>query len=346
MNTQIIAFLVASALLQASEGDDDDRSKWLLITGSMPKFGAGAQEARDAAMREGMGPYRIRLGTGKDAVTFDYGRIDPLAITLGTTIDWMRNIKQVARNDKTYAQAAVSMVADTLIGQMTDKTMLRGINDTFSMMSGKSSFSKYAARQFATFLVPNIIRQPIRDSNTTYDSTITEAGAEGFVKSLVYEMYPNAEDKLGGILPKNPMAPPASRDAYGEKEKRPDSGVTVADWMFKPLPYTPNRYDDMVRRDRRLYPEKDIKMPAELSTDFKYTDPLTGNKENLKLTPRQYDILQNIYRNVWSQARINVTNSDELEKAKRSASATAWEIAKASPIFMLESRKTSDKNKK
>ena len=346
MSSQIMSWCIAAALMSMMEGDDDDRTKKILITGSMPKFGEGAQENRDAAMREGMGPYRIRVGTGKDAMTFDYGRIDPLAITLGTTVDWIRAIKKNVRGDQNISETATTLIADTLVGQMTDKTMLRGMNDTFMMMSGKSSFSKYAARQLATFLVPNLIRQPIRDANTTYDASVTESGMEGFAKSLIYELYPNSDEKLGGALPKNPMAPPASRDAYGETEKRPNTPMTLADWVFRPMPYTPNRFDEMVRRDRRANPEKDIRMPGELAKSYTHTDPLTGNKENLKLTPAQYEILQNIYRNVWRQERIGITNSEDLEKARRVASQTAWEIAKANPRFMLEARKTSEKNKK
>ena len=339
---QIISFAVASALVDMIEGDDDDKKKPILITGSMSKFGEGAQSERDAAYREGMGPYRIRVGDK----TFFYGNIDPLAVVLGTTTDLIREFKKVKRGEKTLSESAVTLVADTLIGQMTDKTMLRGMNDAMMQATGRGNVRQYAARQLATFLVPNILRQPLRDTNPYQDSRITNEGLQGFNEALLYELYPNSREKLQSNFPRNPVSPPADRDAYGEKIAKPSSGNLLTDWMLREMPYTPNRYDELVRRERKLYPEReDIKMPGDLSTSFVYDNPKTGGKERLKLTPVQYEMLQNIYRNVFRQTRAGVTNAEELEKAKREASDTAWEIAKANPRFALESKKTSDKKK-
>jgi hypothetical protein len=339
MGSQILSWTMAVALYSMIEGDDDDREKKILITGSMKKFGAGAQEEREAAYREGLGPYRIKVGN----TTYDYGRVDPLAITLGTTVDWIREIKKNIQGKKTPWESATTLMADTLVGQMTDKTMLRGMNDTFMMMGGKFKPQKWAARQLATFLVPNLIRQPIRDYNPYYDATVTEGGFfEDFASKFLYEIYPNAEDKLGGLLPKNPIAPPEDRDAYGEKVKRPDNPITPINWILRPQPFKRNRYDDMVRRQRRREPGRtDIRMPGELSKSFTYTNPKTGAKERHKLTGVQYEILQRAYRSVWKTERLSATNAEELGKARSRASDLAWEIAKRTPAFQRASSKTS-----
>jgi hypothetical protein len=348
MGSQILSWSLAAALYQMFEGDEDDRSKPILITGSMPKFGAGAQENKDAAMREGMGPYRIRINLGKYSKTFEYGRIDPLALTLGTTVDLVREGKKLVRREKTTWEAGTTLLADTIVGQMTDKTMLRGMNDTFMMMSGKFDPKQWAARQLATMIVPNILRQPLRDSNSYYDASVHHGSMEDLAKAFVYELYPNAEDKLGGLIPANKFAPPASRDAYGEKEKRPDSGNPVADWIVRPQPYTPNRFDNIVRRERRENPGRDdITMPGNLSKTYTYTNPLTKEKEKHKLVGSQYEILQNLYRSIWRSERASVTgDAASLKKASDKARDLAWEIAKKSPRFQIEAKKQSDRNKK
>jgi hypothetical protein len=330
-----MSHLIAWFLWGIMEGDDDDRDKDILITGSLPKYGKGASENRAAAMREGMGAFRIKLF----GQTFDYGRLDPVATTLGTTTDLIREFKKSRRGEKDAAEIGVTLLADTIVGQMTDKTMLRGINDNFMMASGKLPLDKWAARQLANMLVPNIIRQPIRDTNPYYDANIDINGVGGFLEAVFYESLPNSVDKLGGLLPANPKAPPAARDAYGEKTKRPKT------WLTRKQTYTPNRLDNIIRRDQKMNPGDDIKMPGKMSNSYTYTDPETGKKEKHKFTKDQYGIVQRLYRTFLRQERTYVTDGKGVTDAKEKAGKMARSTALKNPKFLLEAKKNSAKLK-
>jgi hypothetical protein len=317
------------------EGDEDDDDKFILMTGTRKRFGKGAWSDLDAERREGMGPTKIRIGRGENAVTYDYGRLDPASTALATTIDWIREIKLVSRKKKSIPDAAITLLSDTIVGQMTEKSMLRGINDVFKMMEGRLSPTKYAARQLATMLVPNMIRQPIRDSNEFYDTPIVEPGMKGALETLAYEMYPQNED--GAILPKNPIyVPPPKRNAYGDMVERPEGSV------LKKTEITKIHSDEVIRRARRNDPHnKDIRMPSRLGKTYRYEDPVTGDKRDQKLTPKQYDILQTIYRNEWKlEEAKGLTTAEEVSKAKDRAASLARGIAMANESFIKEGRRT------
>ncbi|MDB4792342.1 hypothetical protein OAG69_00240 [bacterium] len=349
-SSQMQSMLITYMIYGMVEGDEDDREKFILMTGSMPKFGPQATENKAAAQREGMGPYRIRVGNR----TFEYGRIDPLALTLGTTIDLIREFKLNRRGEKDIPESLQTLAFDTVVGQLTDKTMLRGINDTFSMSTGKLPVSKFAARQLTTFIVPNIIRQPLRDTNTYYDHNLSEGGWAGFQNTLLYEMYPNAEDKLGGAIPKNPWSiPPSGIDAYGEKKKRPNilsdksSMLTPLDWIFRPQNYTPNRFDQTVRREQRRDPgNENIKMPGAVSKKYTYKNPSTGQSESHKMSGEQTEIFHRLYRQFWRQERGSATTAAGIASAKKNASELARAVAMKDPRFLKAAREQSRKKKK
>jgi hypothetical protein len=297
-SSQIVSHIIATAIYGMAEGDDDDKDKKFLITGSMPKFGEGARKNREAAYAEGMGQYHIRIGDR----TFDYGRIDPLAITLGTTVDFIRNIKKTKRGDQGMMDWGEDFVKNTVIGQFTDKTMLRGLNDIFLMMAEQKRPEKWAARQLATFLVPNVLRQPIRDTNTNYgESGMDERGFEGFARILGSEIYPQADK--GELLPYNPNSPATSRDAFGAEVKRPAYfGKKIplvghmADWILKPHEYKMVRENELVRGYRKRNPyDKDVTIPSKNSKRYSYTDPVTKDKFTLPMTNKQYEIFGKLY---------------------------------------------------
>jgi len=336
---QFWGWVIGAFLMQAMEGDDDDRTKKFLITGSMSKFGKGSKQEREAAEREGMGAYRMRFGD----YVIDYGRIDPLAITMGTTVDLVREAKLMARGKKEAPEVVTTLLADTIASQLTDKTMLRGMNDAFMMAGGRMDFGRWAARQLATLFIPNLLRQPLRDTNTYYDAPVSKSGAEGFWQSLLYEMYPNAEEKLGGMIPANPNAPPASRDAYGNLSGRPETGPTplhtAFSWIFRPKKYTPGRYDEMVRRDRRRQPGEEFTMPGKTKNTYSWTDPASQRKVELKFTPDQYERFQRVYRSLWQANRPYATDSESIEKIRRKIRTQAMDVMQYDPVFRNDARK-------
>tara|TARA_B000000437_G_scaffold135959_1_gene98696 strand:- start:24105 stop:41219 length:17115 start_codon:yes stop_codon:yes gene_type:complete len=363
LSQQLLSTVLAAAILAMFEGDEDDEEKPILITGSMPKFGKGAAAEREAAIRAGMGPFKIRIKKdatllfgaipvgemltpeGEAGVTFDYGRIDPLAITLGTTIDWVKTFKRLGRKERNIAEAGWELFTDTLFGQLTDKTSLRGMNDAFGIASGKISPEKWSARQFATFLVPNVFRQPIRDGNLTYDARLSLGDANPVWKLLLYEMYPSMDSKVLGIdLPRNKFAPGSQRDAYGELLKRPRG---FGSWIARQQPYTPKFFDKMIHKGRKLEPyREDLTMPTRVSNSYVYTDEATGLKQKHKMTPLQYKILQQNYQRVWQEESLSVRNAEDIAPARRRASDKARAMSYENIEFKLEARRTFNKKLK
>lgn len=222
------------------------------------------------------------------------------------------------------------------------------------MSTGKLPVSKFAARQLATLIVPNIFRQPLRDSNTFYDHNLSEGGWAGFQNTLLYEMYPNAEDKLGGAIPANPWSiPPSGIDAYGDKVKRPNiltdksSMLTPLDWIFRPQKYTPNRFDKIVRREQRRDPgNENIKMPGAVSKKYTYKNPSTGQSESHKMSGEQTEIFHRLYRQFWRQERGSATTAKGIASAKKDASELARAVAMKDPRFLRAAREQSRKKKK
>ena len=339
LSSQMLSTGIAYILMGAMEGDDDDDEKFFLMTGSRPKFGKGARAQREAEARKGMGPFKIRVGRGENAVIFDYGRFDPFSTALATTIDWIRESKKVMRGDKKVHEAAVTLLTDTVVGQLTDKTMLRGMNDVFKMMDGRMSVTKYTARQIATVLIPNLFRQPLRDSNEFYDAPVTEKGLKGFYETVAWEMYPQEE---GGFFPKNPVhVPPAKRDAYAERPKRPKG---IGSWMLKQKELTPNRMDEIINEERRLDPGNDkIMMPTSQGKEYSMVDPVTGVSHTYKLTPKQYGIFNRIYKiELRKISHLAMPGSPaSVKKTVADARKSAREIALRDPEFRVDANKAA-----
>ncbi len=219
------------------------------------------------------------------------------------------------------------------------------MNDAFGIASGKISPEKWSARQFATFLVPNVFRQPIRDGNLTYDARLSLGDANPVWKLLLYEMYPSMDSKVLGIdLPRNKFAPGSQRDAYGELLKRPRG---FGSWIARQQPYTPKFFDKMIHKGRKLEPyREDLTMPTRVSNSYVYTDEATGLKQKHKMTPLQYKILQQNYQRVWQEESLSVRNAEDIAPARRRASDKARAMSYENIEFKLEARRTFNKKLK
>jgi len=156
MSEQLIAWTAMALIFGAVQGDDDDDDKMLLITGSQPRSEATAG-LRDLNTRATGGEYVIRIG-GRNGVTIPYGRFDPIATVLGTTTDLIRSIK---RNGTTTENLA--SVWNYMVAQTNSKTFLQGIANISTILEGKSDPVGATKRTVLQALVPNIIRQPLRN---------------------------------------------------------------------------------------------------------------------------------------------------------------------------------------
>lgn len=184
-----------------AEGDDDDMDRGLIITGSMP-FTLANRAEREAQMRSGLGPYRISWHgkDGRERVGFNYGRIEPLATAMGSTVDTIKAIKRGMREGKDVS-SIVSNMLGSMVSQAKDKSFLRGFSDVIDLGDnviesireksgdGDSIADNRKLRQFlagrVAMLMPNIIKQPVREA----DSAFRER-TNSFIEELFYQTLP------------------------------------------------------------------------------------------------------------------------------------------------------------
>jgi len=156
LSEQLIAWTAMALLFAAAQGDDDDEDKPVLITGSMP-YNMVARGQRELQQRAYGGDYVVRIG-GRNGITLHYGRYEPFATVLGTTIDTIRAIK---------SRGATADNLDALYGYMMaqaqSKTFLQGFSDISKALEGSANVGEGTRRFVMQAMVPNIIRQPLRN---------------------------------------------------------------------------------------------------------------------------------------------------------------------------------------
>jgi len=196
---QAIAWGAGALLFGAAQGDDDDDDKQLLITGSHPrsKESAGIRGLNERAFS---GEYVIRIG-GRNGVTIPYGRIEPIATVLGTTIDIIKGIK---RNGTTPDN--MNALLGYMLDQANGKTFLNGASTISDLARGKTDPIEAVKKGVLQAIVPNIIRSPLR--------SLDEYVRDSRHASPVYTMLPAsglAEEQI------NP---------YGEPIKKSGNPIT------------------------------------------------------------------------------------------------------------------------
>lgn len=164
LSEQLIAWTAMALIFGAVQGDDDDDDKMLLITGSQPRNPG----LRDLNARATGGDYVIRIG-GRNGVTIPYGRFDPIATVLGTTVDTIRAIKRKGTPEDNMASLWNYMVAQT-----ESKTFLAGFATVAELLdSENSNLPANAKRAVLQFFVPNVLRQPFRNTDDYVRDTKT-----------------------------------------------------------------------------------------------------------------------------------------------------------------------------
>jgi|GEM_PF-1269087 len=178
LSEQLIAWTAMALIYGAVQGDDDDDDKLLLITGSQPKNESRAG-VRDLNSRATGGDYVIRIG-GRNGINISYGRFDPIATTLGSTVDTIRAIKRNGTPSENMASLWNYMVAQT-----ESKTFLTGLATIYELLDGRADLAGASKRTFLQALVPNIIRQPLRNLDDYVRDTKTAPA--------LYTMLPKAD---------------------------------------------------------------------------------------------------------------------------------------------------------
>jgi hypothetical protein len=150
---QILAWTAYFALQAISEGDKDDDKKKYLITGSPPKNRGEA----DLQKRALGGAYMIRLG----GVSMNYGRLEPFATVVASTVDVLRSIK---RGDS--SKEAVTNLVTSLSYQAQNKTFLTGLASIGDILEGRTygkDVSDIVLQKVISSAIPNLVKQPMRN---------------------------------------------------------------------------------------------------------------------------------------------------------------------------------------
>lgn len=192
--------VLAGMLWMLGEGDDDDLEKAILVTGSRP-YKTTKKGVRETAERLGIGAYSISwpLPNGKRGV-FHYGRIEPIATILATTVDTIKEIKLSNRGAKSYGEAATSAMM-SFGNQLSDKTFLKGFGDFWKATQGESNMSQFAADKIGV-LIPNLIKQSLREIDP-----VQRASTDDFFTALGYALAPIGQKE-------------AKIDLYGDEIKK------------------------------------------------------------------------------------------------------------------------------
>ena len=273
--------------LGAGEGDEDDDKKTLLITGSQPWSPTRRYEI-DARRRAGVEAYRIswRRSDGTEIAGFSYGRIEPYATAVSATIDTMASYKRGLRAGQDVSSMGANILG-SLVDQSKEKTFMSGLGDLVGMVENLRASEEFReppdrkAKQFlagrVALLIPNIVRQPIREADTNYRER-----TDSFMTELLYTIAPIGQK-------------PAKVDPYGNEEtKRGNS----AGRMFDPLDIgtknDANPIDKMLIRWRdsgkwAQAPNKSDRTPwfPESITNAEFKHTKTG--QNVKMSSAQLD---------------------------------------------------------
>lgn len=328
MVEQLAAWTAMAALWGMSEGDDDDDKKRVLLVGGIPYDPSKRGEIATRNRVYGGNYVMIfRDSEGKETGRFGFGRYEPIATVLGTVIDTIRSVKNVKKARSVGAvkgadaSDAVAAIASNISSQIEDKTffqgfsnLVRGFQDVTSGKMTGESMSKSAANTILTGLVPNIIRQPIRN--------IDETVRDQRYKSEVW--YP--------AFPVSDFAEPMM-DLYGREIRRDGPAAARVLMPFPNAPMNVAATDTILRNYIRNNPDEDNARyfsPLDKG-DFYVTGPgkvkipLTDPKQRLALetmagqlfAQKQNQIAARLPRPLWQNPPKSIV--DDIQKAKADA---------------------------
>ena len=266
---QVLAWAVMFALLGLIGDDDDERSQWITGTGESVTGNRGKRELE----RRSQPPMSIRIGGS----WYSYGRLEPAAMVLGMTVDLLKE----AKAGKATSISAAKVLSN-LARQTEDKTFMAGVSDLLNVMSEPDRYGARWTSRFAASWVPNIIRQPLRESQqyvpgSTLPGTPEDGPVALWLKDVRRQAFPV---EAGGPRPKV--------DVWGrEVERNPLQTSWV--WRMMEGALTPARRVP----DRALDLDLVVKAYNEQSPekDWWPTTPLpyfVVNKVRHDLTEQQY----------------------------------------------------------
>ena len=207
------------------------------------------------------GDYMIRIG-GRAGITFNFSRYEPAATVLGTMADAVRSMKRnTDSGDKMNALWGYTMA------QVESKSFLRGISDMMAATRDSADVKSGIANTLAQALVPNIIRQPLRNLDEYerdgkgggFWHTILPSGANAEVKRDVFGAQ---VEKTGNGLSRMVVTPATKTETTLQPADRLLLRWNTLNPTEKYAPQTPNR----TYRDPKT--GKDVEMSAAQFADY------------------------------------------------------------------------------
>jgi hypothetical protein len=132
------------------------------ITGSGPKN----KSQRNAMRRQGWQPYSLKVGDKY----YSFSRLDPIGMFLGLVADVSEVMKYAEDEDRTAIATAITIATAK---NVTSKTYLRGLSDTFNVLSDPDRYAEsYFRRMGATFTpMTSLVAQAERTIDPTLRAT-------------------------------------------------------------------------------------------------------------------------------------------------------------------------------
>lgn len=280
LTNQTISMAVYFAVASLIGGDDDDEYGRPHMTGTAPF--TGTKKGDRDNMDHVMPPQSFRLGR----TIIPYGRIEPFGTLLSGAADMANAIR---RNNGVFNAQAATDVLTGFKEQFKDKLFLKGIGDILRVVENPQRGADRLAASYLTLFVPNVIRQPLRETDEVVRNKNPQADA-GFLKAVAqrvgYELVPKSAppklDVWGDPIPA----------ARGEQFL----GSAAADTVFRvfdPLNVRINpkvaAIDAWIYRYNAAQPDSKQRIGIEVIDDeISFTVPGEARPRKVALTPQEH----------------------------------------------------------
>lgn len=303
MVEQAVGWLGAIVLFGLAEGDEDDDKKFLLITGT---------RSPDDRMGEKKMLERTRGGATMIVINgkpvFNYGRIEPFSTMVSTVVDSVRAIKRAGRGARATDQIAA--IIGNIKDQTESKTFLQGIANlsrTVDMVRNPDRVGKELARGFIQGVVPNIIRQPLRNldnyaRDTRHAPLVYSAFPLGGLAEPLYDLYGRPVEKTG--TPFSRLLLTAGTDTSRESITLGDKALSRWNAANPLETYYPS--PDLITRFKDANGEWQDMTPAEIALQRREGGKRMAQKVSATVTPAE-------------AAKPTAETKEKIEGARRSA---------------------------
>jgi hypothetical protein len=272
---QLIAWTLAALLWNLAWGDDDDGDKPLVVTGGMPTstdMQDMRKSVRELYERAYGGPTQIIIG-GRNGAHFNYGKYEPIATVLGTVVNTIHQMKHFVRGEQGVGDTLSGIWAYS-VAQAEEKTFLRGLSKMLDTIRHPSQAGGNIKELLFSALVPNMIRQPLRNiddyirdyrtASPLYSSLPTGALAQPKI-----DVYGKPVQKQGNWFTR----------MFVQAGVRPDPVLEKADQLtlrynlhHPQTPYAPSvplkKYKDAKGKDVDMTPEQGTRFQVNVGKRF------------------------------------------------------------------------------